>query len=202
VINYTYTLTNSGNVTLSPPFTITDDRVTNVTCPTPTASLAPGAARICTGSYTITQTDLDNGSVISVAAASAVFGPQTVSASPVTTTIITYDGNRLKLIKTANFAAVTGIGQIITYTYTLHNTGNSDLTSLAVFDDKIPGVDCSLAVSPLQPGKKTTCTASYFTTQEDVNAGSVTNQATATALHASESVISNTAILTVVVNPP
>jgi hypothetical protein len=68
VISYSYEVKNTGNVALSGPFTVTDDKVT-VTCPV-TASLDPGASITCSASYTITQTDLDNGSVTNTATAS------------------------------------------------------------------------------------------------------------------------------------
>ena len=69
VISYSYLVTNSGNVTLSGPFTVSDDKATDESCPI-TASLAPGASITCTASYTIGQADLDAGLVTNVASAS------------------------------------------------------------------------------------------------------------------------------------
>ena len=68
VISYSYIVTNSGNVTLSGPFTVSDNRTTNESCPA-TPTLAPGASITCTSSYTITQADLDSGSVTNIASA-------------------------------------------------------------------------------------------------------------------------------------
>ncbi|MGD2057417.1 MAG: hypothetical protein PVI04_01700, partial [Anaerolineales bacterium] len=62
VVYYEFELTNSGNVTLEGPFTVADDIASDESCPA-TVSLAPGAAITCTASYTITQADLDSGSV-------------------------------------------------------------------------------------------------------------------------------------------
>ena len=53
VITYSYKVTNTGNVTLPGPFTVSDNKVT-VTCPA-TLSLAPGASITCTASHTVTQ---------------------------------------------------------------------------------------------------------------------------------------------------
>ena len=69
VITYTYLLTNSGNVALSGPFTVADDKAT-VTCPA-TASLAVGDSISCTATYTITGADVTAGSVTNVATASS-----------------------------------------------------------------------------------------------------------------------------------
>ena len=67
VINYSYLVTNNGNVTLSGPFTVSDDKATDEACPATPTSLAPGASVTCTASYTITQADLDAGTVTNVA---------------------------------------------------------------------------------------------------------------------------------------
>ena len=63
VINYTLTAKNTGNMTLH-NVTLTDDpSLDGYTCtPTPPATLAPGDSIVCTGSHTVTQADLDNGS--------------------------------------------------------------------------------------------------------------------------------------------
>ena len=72
VINYSYLVTNTGNVTLTGPVTVTDDKAT-VTCPR-RRGLAPGATMTCTASYTITQADLDAGSVTQHRAAAHAAG--------------------------------------------------------------------------------------------------------------------------------
>ena len=76
VITYTYGLTNSGNVTLTGPFVITDDKIGTVTCGTSSSTLAPAAsfAGTCTGTYTILASDVkatNDGSVTNHATATA-----------------------------------------------------------------------------------------------------------------------------------
>lgn len=195
VVSYTYTLTNSGNVTLHSPFSVSDSKVSPVDCSSAPASLAPGASFTCSGTYTITQADIDNGSVIDSATASGKTpsGGTTTSASS-GATVITYDAPRLSLEKSANPSVVSQSGETITYTYTLRNTGNTPLTSpFSVSDDKIPGVDCSGAVSPIPIGGSTACTARYIVTSDDITAGSITNHATATAQANGSPLTSNTA---------
>ena len=77
VIDYTYTLTNLGNVPLSGPFTVTDDKIPSVACPD-SATLAAGASIVCTGSYAITIADLDAGKVVNTATAQGLFGESNV----------------------------------------------------------------------------------------------------------------------------
>jgi hypothetical protein len=71
VISYSYELTNTGDVTLDGPFTVTDDKAT-VTCPA-TASLAPTESITCTASYTTTLADVLAGSVTNSATGSGFF---------------------------------------------------------------------------------------------------------------------------------
>ena len=71
VINYTYTLTNTGSEMLYAPYSVTDDLLT-VTCPDSPANLATGESVVCTASTTIDQDDLDAGSITNTATATAI----------------------------------------------------------------------------------------------------------------------------------
>ena len=63
-VNYTLTATNVGNVTLT-GVTIVDPKLGTLVCTPPQpATLAPGAQLVCTGSYTLTQADLNGGQVV------------------------------------------------------------------------------------------------------------------------------------------
>ena len=96
VISYSYLVTNSGNVTLSGPFSVSDNKTTNESCPA-TATLAPGASITCTSSYTITQADLDSGSVTNIASAT-----NGVVTSPTDTeTVTAVQAPALTIVKSA-----------------------------------------------------------------------------------------------------
>jgi len=203
VVNYTYTLQNSGNTTLTNPFAISDDKVTTTDCSTATSPLAPGASTTCTGTYTITQTDIDvYGSVINHAIATGVSGSITASSNQASATVITYNAPRLSLQKTASPSTASMAGQSITYTYVLQNTGNTPLSApFTVTDDKTT-VSCTGAVSPIPVGGSTTCTATYIITAADVTAGSVTNNATAKAKAGGSDTNTATASATVTIVEP
>ena len=76
VISYSYLVTNIGNVSLPGPVTVTDDKAT-VSCPALSTVgnldgfLDPGESVTCSASHSITQADLDSGSVTNVAQAHA-----------------------------------------------------------------------------------------------------------------------------------
>lgn len=195
VITYTYTLTNTGTGELLGPFAVNDNKVANVNCSNAPSSLAPGASFTCSGSYQITQADLDAGSVTNIATGTAAGAP---SVNQATVTITANTNPSLQLTKNPTPSAASTEGATITYTYTLQNTGNVTLTSpYTVSDNRIANVNCSAAASPLAPGASTTCSATYQITSNDINNGSVVNQAVATARFGSTTVTSNTATATV-----
>jgi hypothetical protein len=88
-IDYSFQLTNTGNVTLSAPFGIVDDVSTDEACPGTPTSLAPGESITCTATHTITQGDLDAGSVTNTAQGSAL-DPDAQTVNPTRTR----DGHR------------------------------------------------------------------------------------------------------------
>lgn len=201
VIYYTYTLTNSGSTSLSSPYTISDNKIPNVNCSAATSPLAPGASTTCTGTYTITQADLDAGSVTNQATATARSGSNTVTSNQATATITAVQTPGLSLTKQAN-PTVAGQGSTVTYTYTLTNSGNVTLTApYAVSDNKISNVSCPNTPSALAPGASVTCTATYTITAADVAAGQVVNVATATAKFGANMVTSNQASASVLTRP-
>jgi uncharacterized repeat protein (TIGR01451 family) len=81
VLGYRYVVTNTGNVTIPGPITVTDDR-TDVACP-PVTGLAPGASVTCIASDTVTAADLEAGVVTNTAFASATVGREIVSSAVV-----------------------------------------------------------------------------------------------------------------------
>lgn len=189
-ITYTYTLANTGSGDLAAPFSVADDKVASVNCGSTPGTLAPGNSFTCTGSYQITQNDLDAGSVTNTASASSSNGP---SANNDSFTVTAIQSPGLTLTKSASPTAASTVGATITYTYTLENTGNVTLNSpFIVSDNKIANVSCSDA-NPLPPNGTKTCIATYQLTNADINNGSVTNQAVATATFNSTVVTSNTA---------
>jgi len=103
-IDYTYNLKNTGNVTLSGPFSVSDDK-TSVTCPS-VASLAPNTSINCNSSYQVTQNDVDNGYVTNIATGQAFFkgNPVTSNQDSVTinSTIGMLQGNNIFMVRSNN----------------------------------------------------------------------------------------------------
>ena len=144
VISYSYLVTNSGNVTLSGPFTISDDKAT-ASCPA-TAALAPGASITCSATYTITQADLDAGSVTNTATASN----GTVTSNQDSETVTAAQSPALTLVKTASPSTYDAVGNVISYSYLVTNSGNVTLSGpFTISDDKADSLmPCHSRVGP------------------------------------------------------
>jgi uncharacterized repeat protein (TIGR01451 family) len=88
----------------------------------------------------------------------------------------------LTLDKSASSATYSTVGDVITYTFTVENTGNVTLTDISI-TDPLSGLSAisPATVASLAPGATTSFTATYTITQADLDNGSVSNSATANA---------------------
>ena len=217
-IIYTFTATNTGNVTLTDA-DITDPLpgLSALSCQSPVGTsvttpvtLGPGGVLECTATYAVTQADLDAGAVSNTATATGT--PPT--GPPLTPTdTVTVPGTQspgLTLEKVADKTTVSRVAETITYTFTATNTGNVTLTD-ADITDPLPGLSALSCQSPvgtsvttpvtLPPGAVLECTATYAVTQADLDAGAVNNTATATGTPPTGPPLTPTDTVTVVVPP-
>ena len=186
-IPYSYLVTNSGTLTMT-GVAVTDDLVPTVSCPSGT--LAPGIAETCTGTYTVTQGDVDAGSVTNIATASASDSEGLVTSAPSSVTVLANLANSsINLTKSTTSTGYGAAGQTIPYSYLVTNTGTTTLTAVGVSDDLVPTVSCPSGT--LAPGVAETCTGTYTVTQGDVDAGSVTNIATASGTSPQSTVVTS-----------
>jgi uncharacterized repeat protein (TIGR01451 family) len=193
-IVYSYILTNTGNVTLVGPFTVTDDKVT-VTVPS-TASLAPGDHIDATASHVMAQTDVDAGSVTNLATGHGFFGEAVVDSNQATATVTAVQSPALLLSKSALPLIYTAVGDTVTYTYVLTNSGNVTLVApFTITDDKVSVLPSIVGV--LAPSASISFTAAHVMTQADVAAGTVTNTAVGHGTFGEVQVDSNQATATV-----
>ena len=173
IIAYTYTIENSGNISLAGPFTVNDDRQGTLTnCAS--GPLAPLATTTCTSTHTVTQADLDAGSITNTATASG----NSVTSGPDSVTISAIQTPALTLTKTADLSSYDTVGQVITYTYTIENAAIVTLAGPFTVNDDKQGALTDCAAGPLAPAATTTCTSTHSVTQADIDAGSITNTAT------------------------
>ncbi|MGN7990670.1 beta strand repeat-containing protein, partial [Pedobacter sp. 22226] len=185
-LTYNLVVTNTGNVTLS-NILVTDANAT--VNGSPVATLAPGATVTLTATHVLTQADVNAGSVTNQASATAKDpngnnvtkvsdDPNTTAPNDATVTSLT-PSPAFTFTKVASGTVPTVVGGTLNYNLTVTNTGNVTLTNILVTD-----ANATVSGSPvatLAPGATVTLTATHVLTQADINAGSVTNQASATA---------------------
>ncbi|WP_106816303.1 DUF7507 domain-containing protein [Microbacterium timonense] len=202
-VNFTFTVTNNTAVALA-NVRVSDAIVNSAassvaptpvcssltspagTCSGPSTALAPGQSAVFTATYTVTQADLDHGSVSdqATATASPPTGPSLSNSTGVVTVAATQNG-ALSLSKRATPGTVDSVGDVIDYSFTVTNTGNVTLRGVAIDETAFSGSGAMSTIScpsgALAPGASTECTATYPVTQADLTAGRIDNTATATA---------------------
>jgi uncharacterized repeat protein (TIGR01451 family) len=198
VIAYTFTVTNTGNVTLTGVHVDEADfsgtgEIDLAEC-ADLGELAPGESAACTADYTVTQADMDAGSITNAATAGGTPPddprtpepePEVTPDEPGTTTVEAEQSPALAVVKSATPTIVKGAGESVEYTFAVTNTGNVTLTDVSIDETAFGGTggtpDVECPETPLAPGESLTCTATYEVTLADVIAGAITNVATAAA---------------------
>ncbi|MFG2611160.1 DUF7507 domain-containing protein [Streptomyces anulatus] len=196
-VPYTYTVTNTGDTELT-GITVDDNRVTGITCEDTT--LAPGARTTCTGTYTVTAQDAQDGSVTNVATAQGTSNGTPVTSPPDEETIAVTAEPSLGIEKSTDTSRSYDVGDEVPYTYTVTNTGDTELTGITVDDNRVTGITCE--DTTLAPGARTTCTGTYTVTAQDAQDGSVINIAAARGTSNGTPVTSPPDDATITVNPP
>jgi hypothetical protein len=227
IITYTYTVKNTGDVTLTSVVVTEQDPLFSgtgilptpsfVSSPSPEGTLLVGEEATYTATYAITQADINAGFVDNQAQAEGTSPAGTVvddfsdSNNPADTPNPgSYTENSVThtpIAQTPAIAIVKGSdlylggngvvnpGDVITYTYTVTNTGNVPLTNVSIDEQEtsFTGTFADLssvnyeansstqgsAVGTLLVGESATYTATYAITAADITAGFVDNQAQA-----------------------
>jgi ELWxxDGT repeat protein len=184
VINYSYTVTNTGNPALAGPVGVADNKTTLPTCAAVTSvgnannNLDNDEAVLCTSQYTINQNDLNAGSVVSAALAQ-VGG---IPSNTVNTTVPMAANKSLTLTVTPNVTTYSAAGQVITYSHTIKNTGATPLgpDQFRISDNRtaLP-ISCDVPNRTLGLSESIACSGSYTVTQSDLGAANITSTFTA-----------------------
>ena len=209
IIHYTFDVKNTGNVTLTHVY-VHDRNPAAVAIPLPPTSvtIAPGATDTTTftATYTLTQADVDrgyydntadtfgtdpNGTIVTDASDPAVL----TGNAPTHVVIPEVGGIAIVKLQTtiddSNGNALTDLGDVIHYAFSVTNTGNVTLSNVTVTDPKAVVAGGPLAT--LAPGviDNTTFTGTHVISAADMLAGEVVNQATARGRTPSGHIISD-----------
>ncbi|MGD2252553.1 MAG: hypothetical protein PVF70_06525 [Anaerolineales bacterium] len=198
VITYTYTVFNRSGYEMYD--LLVEDDLAAVSCPSSTIegsmtgpsceseSMVIEGQMTCSGTYIITQADIDNGQLTNTASVSGTYEipggcggiPQVIPVDAGTShTILAAQQASISLSKTASPTSFFNLGEVITYTYTVENIGNVSLAGPITITDDMITVSCP--PGGLAPSESMDCTATYTTTEADVVTGFIRNTATASA---------------------
>ncbi|AXT19420.1 DUF11 domain-containing protein [Flavobacteriaceae bacterium AU392] len=207
-IIYTFTVQNTGNIAIN-NITVEDVLTGSVgvnTLVINPSTLAPGEIGTATATYIITQADLDRGFIENSATVTGQ-DPDGINVTDISDagdeTIETPDGNDntngdptddptvvilnqnsdLTLTKTGVVTGAGLVGDEITYTFRVENTGNQTITNVTIDDVLTGSTGVNVIVlnpSTLFPNDVGIATATYIITQTDIDAGFVQNSATVT----------------------
>ena len=119
-------ITNTGSAVLDGPFTITSSQLGTLTF---TGTLNPHQSMTQTATYNIIQSDLDHGSLTIEATATTIFQTTNVTSGLITLVVPAVQTPQLTLSVISSILNYQSVGQVITYTYTMTNTGNVTLVS-------------------------------------------------------------------------
>jgi uncharacterized repeat protein (TIGR01451 family) len=188
-IAYRFVVTNTGNVTVT-GVAVTDPlpglSAISYAWPGPVGELAAGQSVTATATYVVTQADTEAGNVHNSATAQGTPpvtpgnpNPPPVTAPPDEVDTAIAQEPSLEVVKQASLTTdggtqgVGNIGDVITYTVQVTNTGNVALTAVSVLDSFQGGAPVALTCAPttLAPGGSATCEPYTHTiTQDEVNA--------------------------------
>jgi uncharacterized repeat protein (TIGR01451 family) len=169
-INYTYTVTNTGDVILE-DVALTDDKLGDITLGTTT--LAPGESTTGTATYVATIADIGELINIVTATGTAIDGAEVQATDDAS--VFVNGTPEIIIVKTAIPGSLQ-YGGTIQYTYEVTNTGQEALDDITVSDDKLGPI--TMPATSLAPGESMTGTAFYTTTEGDI--GDLINIATVT----------------------
>jgi len=189
-INYKVVYTNTGTKTLH-NVTVTDSLTTLSCTPSvPAASLAPGDSITCTGTYVVTQADIDNngnpdpdGFITNVAT-----GDSDETDEQTSSTDTPLAQNAAMTVEKSSTTSSLSAPATVNYGYLVTNTGNVTLTGIGLVDDN-DNNDMSCPATTLAVGANMTCSATHTFTQAELNAngsptagsGKLTNNVTASS---------------------
>ncbi|MFP7697062.1 hypothetical protein, partial [Trueperella sp. LYQ143] len=182
VITYSFTVTNTGNVTLH-DVTITDPLPDLSPIQVDKTVLLPGEVATGKATYVVKQSDIDSGKLRNMATSTATTPGGDKIRKDSVLRIPAEQRPEYSFTKESDKPAdyKLKIGDTVTYTFTIVNTGNVTLHDVAIDDPMFAANPVKLEKDTIQPSEKLTAKATYQITQKDIDAGKIENTATATA---------------------
>ena len=179
------TFTGSGNPTVTGVRPASAPGLT-ITCPLTTLPLS--GSTTCTGVWTVTQANIDDGTISNTATASGLDPASNRVVSPASSATVDVAPNvGLSVLSTSTTSSITSVGQVAPYAFLATNQGSQTIHGLVVTATvNAPGTSGQLSTitcpaATLAPNASTTCTANYTAEQADLDSSTGAVVVTATA---------------------
>jgi hypothetical protein len=207
VIQYTYQIHNTGYAEVSGPFTVADDKIDEWSCDDEgmAFNLCVDCFITCRGSYTVKASDVGS-NITNTAQAQGTCGsaaqPTRSNAASETVYYLMPTATsqaaqpQLALNASLNQTTYTKTSEVLVYTYTVQNTGQTTVNGpFALVDEKADQWECDPAGS-LSVGGQLLCKGYYRIRESDL-CSSVTNVAYVTGAFQNAQITSNPISVTV-----
>jgi len=170
-IHYQFVVTNAG-VGMVHSLTVVDPMVSGVTCAATTLYPAPDprASTVCRGVHSVTPTEAANGVVTNSAFATGL-DPANAPITSVPDTVTVPLLSQLTLAKAVTTAPPYVVGQSVSYSYTVTNTGGSTVTNIVVSDNRAAGNKVICDRTTLGPTEIAHCTLTTTVRADYLSAG-------------------------------
>ena len=192
VVPYTITVTNTGNTAIS-NVVVNDPMLTNITLTSGDINGNGIFERsentwVFSGNYIVKQSDLDNNGNVTPAngrlrntVSVSAKGPTGTSLTPVTSVFeipVSTTAGSFSVVKNSTTTAITKAGQVVPYTITIANTGNTAVSNIQVIDPLLGAItnagnlfsgDIAPKNNKLDVNETWTYTGSYTVTQTDID---------------------------------
>lgn len=184
-LHYAITVSNNGNTTINGISVSDRSQAGPATVSLDKTTLAPSETANGSIDYSITQADIDRGTVSNTASATGQRPNGTQISTKDSTAITTIQQTSgLTIEKTVDKTSIAPASAIpgtkITYSFTVKNTGTTSIKNVSVADSMSALGAIKLDKTALAPNETTTGTATYAITQSDIGNKKITNTAYAT----------------------
>lgn len=193
LIEYAFTISNTGNVTAREVVILDEmEGLSEIEYAWPDALrpgvIPAGGEATATATYALTQADIDRGTVDNSAIVSGTDAADASLEASAEAQAVIAAVPGLIFEKTGEWTSETELpraGDVVTFAFTLENSGNVGIASWSIVDhlDGVTAIELDAdPTAPLAPGARVTGVATYVLSQADVDAGEVVNTATAAAV--------------------
>ena len=193
-ITYNYVISSTCNTTIS-GLALTDDRLGTINLAS--TSLEPGENITISATYTVAMADFPGPLTGSASVTGLPGSGSTLTASATSTVILNPLTSSIEVSMSADRTSAS-VGDVITYTYTVVNTGETNLSGITLTDSRLGAI--ALSSDNLTAQASMTATATYTVAASNLPGPLVSSATVAGQTSSGQSVTDNSTEVSVALN--